>query len=51
MFAIHKYKNSESWSTVLRGPPRLNFSDEQTLISDGFSKYKVFFVTDSARCL
>ncbi len=37
VFAIHKYKISESQSTVLSGPPRLNLSDAQTLISDGFS--------------
>ncbi len=29
---------SESQSTVPRGPPRLNLSDSQTLISDNFSK-------------
>jgi hypothetical protein len=38
MFAIHKHKLSESQLTVSRGPPRLNLSDTQTLISDGFSK-------------
>jgi hypothetical protein len=38
MFAIHKHKISESQSTVSRGPPRLNLSDAQTLISDGFSE-------------
>ncbi len=32
MFAFHKHKISESWSTVLRGPPRLNLSDAQTLM-------------------
>jgi hypothetical protein len=38
MFVICKHKISESQSTVLQGPPRLNLSDAQTLISDGFSK-------------
>jgi hypothetical protein len=42
MFAINKDKISESRSTVSRGPPRLNLSDKQTHISDGFSKNEVF---------
>jgi hypothetical protein len=40
MFLIHKHKISESQSTMLTGPPRLNLSDAQTLISDRFSKNK-----------
>jgi hypothetical protein len=30
-FVIHKHKISETRSTLLRGPPRLNLSDVQTL--------------------
>jgi hypothetical protein len=38
MFVIHKHKKSESRSSMSTSPPRLNSSDAQTLISDGFSK-------------
>ena len=38
MFVIHKHKISESRSSASTDPPRLNLSDAQTLISDGFSK-------------
>jgi hypothetical protein len=38
MFVIHKYKMSESRSSVTTDPPRLDLSDAQTLISDGFSE-------------
>jgi hypothetical protein len=35
---ILKFNVFSALSTVLRGPPRLNLSDAQTLKSDGFSK-------------